>query len=141
MEMELTCLYLMTYQYSIPCTGIDSGTVGMTPALTTTYTDGDDMEDLRKHLEIDKNALDQELERQAALFDRIADLVTEANKHRDTLKEKLATVDAELFREFRSTKDETKTRPTEASIKAMVQTDARHQQAFENLLKAKFDAE
>jgi hypothetical protein len=97
------------------------------------------MDDLRKHLEIDKNALDQELENQSVLYDKIADLVTEANKSRDVLKERLATVDAELFLEVRS--QDSKTKHTEAFIKATVQTDPRHHQAFDNYLKAKFDAE
>lgn len=90
-------------------------------------------EALKGRLEINKAALDEEISQQPMLFLEIAEQYELAVAERDALKEELARIDAELFRD--SKLDDPKA--TEAMVKSLVQTDQSHKRAFLSWLDAK----
>lgn len=90
-------------------------------------------EDLKKRLEINKAALDEEICQQPMMFQDVAEAYEDAVATRDALKESLATIDAELFRDYKI--DDPKA--TEAMVKSLVQTDKEHKKAFLAWLEAK----
>lgn len=98
-----------------------------------------DIDEFREYLRIDKHALDQELEEQSMLLFKISEAFVQAAAERDMLKEKLATIDAELDSEIREEYGDTKY--TETMIKTEVQTDKGHETAMLKYLKAKQQAD
>ncbi len=97
-----------------------------------------DLINLQKCLQIDKNALDEALVGQPALFFQISEAFVEAMAIKDTKKEQLATVDAELDSMFRQSSND---KTTEAKIKNQIQLHPRHQIAFAEFNDAKLYAD
>ena len=93
-------------------------------------------DELKSRLEINKSKLDEEISQQPMLFQEIAEIYENAVAERDALKEYLATIDAELFRDYKL--DDPKA--TEAMVKSLVQTDKEHKKAFLVWLEAKTKA-
>ena len=96
------------------------------------------IEQLKKFLEIDKLSLDDEIIRQPSLFYQVSEAYVEAVGERDTLKEQLASTDAEIDGEIRSN---AKTRITDTAVKNLVQCDADHEKAFKAYITAKVKAD
>lgn len=95
------------------------------------------LNELHKHLEIDKSALDDEVIRQPSLFYMVCEQLVEASADRDAAKEHLATVDAELDAHFRALP----TKTTDKGVLSQVQTSKKHQDAFDDWLAAKTHAD
>lgn len=91
-------------------------------------------------LKIDRNNLDFEFISNPELVLEAGDRVAEAVSIRDTAKEKLDTVNAEVESEMRSLAESSKTKLTEAGVAMKVQLDPRHQRAAEALNQAKLEA-
>lgn len=100
-----------------------------------------DIDELRGYLAIDKHQLDQELEEHPVLLFKISEAYVQAAAHRDMLKEKLATVDAELFDKHRRKPVKDKERVTDTTIKTSVQADKDHEKASNAYLTAKNKAD
>jgi hypothetical protein len=99
------------------------------------------LEEFRGYLKIDRNKLDRELVQQPRLFEQVGESMAEAIGERDTLKEQLATIDANLDIEYRRTFIESKVKFTEPTVAAAVQTDPRHMKAAKAYLESKANAE
>lgn len=95
------------------------------------------LNELKKTLSIDKYALDEELIRQPSLFFDVSEAYVEALALRDTKKEELATVDAELDAEVRLGNEKI----TEAKVKSLVQAHPKHEEAFISFNEAKLQAD
>jgi len=93
-----------------------------------------------ERLEIDRNALDNELIENPQLIQDVCDECAESIATRDAKKEALETTDAELDAEVRDLLSKNATKATEASIKGMIQTHPKHKQAFEDYNNAKLRA-
>ncbi len=93
--------------------------------------------ELKNYLVINARDLDNELIRQSSLFFSISESYVEAVSIRDTKKEELASVDAELDALARLTND----KPTENRIKGMIQLNPKHQEAFVAYNEAKLMAD
>ncbi len=100
-----------------------------------------DIDTLKEGLRINKAALDDELVRQPFLFFDVAERLTEANAHRDALKEELARVDAEVAASVREDYAKAKVRATDATVLSEVMQDPKHQRASAKYLAAKRDAD
>jgi hypothetical protein len=96
------------------------------------------IEELKKLLVIDKLSLDDEIIRQPSLFFQISEAYVTAVGERDTLKEQLATIDAEIDGELRSG---AQTRITDTAVKNLVQCDKDHKKAFKKYIDAKVKAD
>ena len=96
-----------------------------------------DIAELRTYLQIDKLALDDEVVRQPSLFYEVSEAYAEAAAERDMLKEHLAGIDAELDKRFRKEGE----KATEGKIKAQIQSYKAHQEAFDEWLEAKKQAD
>jgi hypothetical protein len=96
------------------------------------------IEQLKKFLEIDKLSLDDEIIRQPSLFYSVSEAYVAAVGERDTLKEQLASTDAEIDGEIRSN---AKTRVTDTAVKNLVQCDKDHEKAFKAYIAAKVKAD
>jgi hypothetical protein len=92
-----------------------------------------------KCLQIDKNNIDDELVRQPTLLYQVSEAYIEAVAVRDTKKDELATIDAELDAELRAEAGDTKT--TEAKIKNEIQVHPEHQSASKAFNEAKHEAD
>lgn len=97
--------------------------------------------EFRNYLKIDKDALSEAMAEQADLFFRVGDACANANSEREEAKEHLSTVDSELGQSFRGGKKKDDLKITEGSVKDLIQTNQRHQEAFEVYLEAKKRAE
>lgn len=98
--------------------------------------------DLKKGLEIDKLALDDEVIRQPMLFYAVSEQLTEALAERDAAKEELATTDAELYLKYRKKLAVgEKVRVTDTMVATYVQQDPLHEKAFLAHLEAKTKAD
>ncbi len=91
------------------------------------------IDEFRKYLKIDKQALDDEVMQQPSLFYQVSEAFAEAGAERDALKEQLAVIDAQLDGKLRKTNE----KGTEALIKNQIQAHPDHQQAFTQWLEAK----
>jgi uncharacterized membrane protein YheB (UPF0754 family) len=94
------------------------------------------VDNLHSNLEVDKNALDDEIMRQPQLFSDIGDYAIDAVAERDTAKEALEVVDAKLDIEWRK-KLSSNAKVTEKMVANLVKTDVRHEKAFNAWLVAK----
>ena len=92
-------------------------------------------------LELDKNALDQEISQHPDLLFKVAEAHVEAIAERDSLKEQLATVDATLDAKIRLELDNAGEKVTESIVKNQVQSHPLHKSAFDDYSAAKKDAD
>lgn len=97
--------------------------------------------DLQQQLAIDKLVLDDEVIRQPVLFYSISEMLVDALAERDGAKEDLAATDADLDGEWRKKLAKLYDKVTEQMVKNHVQTDIRHEQAFDSYLDAKTRAD
>jgi hypothetical protein len=98
-------------------------------------------EDFHQYLAIDKTVLDDEIIRQPVLFYTISEKLTDAAAERDTAKEELAIVDAELDGEWRRELATKENKVTEKMVQNCIITSPQHTQAFEEYLIAKKKAD
>lgn len=95
--------------------------------------------EFREYLKINKQHLDDEVIQQPSLFYEVSEAFALAAAERDALKDRIATIDAELDAEIRTTLGDAKV--TEAMVKNKVQANSKHETAFEEWLKAKENAD
>lgn len=95
------------------------------------------IEEFAGYLAIDKDALDVELQHQSELLYKIGEAFVDAVAMRDTCKEQLATVDADLDAYIRDSEDKL----TEPAIKNAIQAHKKHKAAHTVYLAAKADAD
>jgi hypothetical protein len=100
-----------------------------------------DIEELKGYLRIDKLCLDDEIVQHPSLFFKVAEAYVEAAAIRDTLKEKLATRDAELNLLYREDLANAGTRVTDKVIESSVLTDQDHTKLALTYGRAKADCE
>lgn len=93
-------------------------------------------------LEIDINSLDHEWEKQPVLYMQHAEELAEANRERDTQKQKLEIVTAELSKAARTDPDIAVEigKLTENSIHNWIVTQEEYQEAQNNLNEASYEA-
>jgi hypothetical protein len=94
---------------------------------------------LRKCLRIDKLCLDDAIIENPQLILEVGDAHADAVGIRDTLKEQLAVIDAEIDGEMRL--DAGSKRITDTTVKAMILTDSRHDKAFRAYIQARIKAD
>lgn len=99
------------------------------------------IDQLRVYLEIDKHGLDDEIVKQPSLLLQVAEAHAEAIAERDSCKEELATVDAELDGQVRRKLEKVKEKVTEAAVKHGIQTSQKHGDAFDTYMTAKTKAD
>jgi formamidopyrimidine-DNA glycosylase len=92
-----------------------------------------DIDEFRKYLCIDKQALDDEVMQQPALFFEVSEAYAQAVAERDALKEELNATDGKLFVDCRFRDAKT----TDTAIKSRVAVDPVHQRAYTEWLEAK----
>jgi DNA-directed RNA polymerase subunit L len=92
-----------------------------------------DIDEFRKYLKIDKQALDDEVMQQPSLFFEVSEAYTLAVAERDALKEELNVTDAKYFLNHRRSDP----KATDTAIKNRVSIENGHQQAFTEYLEAK----
>lgn len=98
--------------------------------------------DLHKYLTIEKLALDDEVINQPTLFYMVSEQLTLAMAERDAAKENLANVDASLYSKWRLKLSKIKnSRVTDAEVNNQVQCSQEHEEAFNQFLTAKTQAE
>lgn len=97
------------------------------------------IDEFRDYLKINKTALDDEIIQQPMLYFKISEAYVQAIAERDTLKERLATVDAELDGKIRKQFEDQKI--TEAMVKNQVQTNKQHKAAQDAYMAAKMEAD
>jgi hypothetical protein len=97
------------------------------------------VDEFKRYLVIDKNNLDDEVTHQSELFFRVAEAYAAAAAERDTLKEMLATIDAQLDAIIREELEGDKF--TEAMVKNRIQVHPNHKAAFDSFLEAKQKAD
>ena len=85
------------------------------------------LNELKNHLIINAQNLDDELIKQPSLFYMIGESYVEAIAIRDTKDEELSAIDAELDAQIRLSND---SKLTEPKIKNMVKLHPKHQEAF-----------
>lgn len=95
------------------------------------------LEEFRQYLPVDKFGLDDELCQQSELLFKVSEAYEEALAKRDELKERLATIDAELDGEIREELEKNDEKATDPKVKALVQADIKHQKAFTAYAQAK----
>jgi hypothetical protein len=101
------------------------------PAMTV------DIDEFKKYLAIDKQALDDEVMQQPALFFEVSEAYAQAVAERDALKEELNAIDAKVFVYQRGGDP----KATDTAIKSRVAVDPKHQKAFTEWLEAKEHAD
>jgi hypothetical protein len=97
--------------------------------------------DLQANLAIDKSVLDDEVIRQPVLFYTISEQLTDAIAERDTAKEELASVDADLDSMWRAKLAKTQSKVTETMVANHVITSKEHEVAFTSWPTAKTKAD
>jgi hypothetical protein len=100
-----------------------------------------DIEELKGYLRIDKLCLDDEIVQHPSLLYKVAEAYVEAAAARDTLKEKLATRDAELNLQYREDLSRAGTKVTETTIESYVLIDQDHTKLAQSYGRAKADCE
>lgn len=99
------------------------------------------IDEFRKYLAIDKTSLDEAVIHQPELLYQVSEAMIIAISRRDSLKEELSTADSEVEIDIREVFDKKGTKVTEAAIKALVQTDKIHIDAFKAYLSSKEEAD
>ena len=92
-----------------------------------------DIDEFKKYLRINKQALDDEVMQQPELFFQVSEAYAQAVAERDALKEELNVTDSKLFANQRRNDP----KATDTAIKSRVSIDSGHQQAFTEWLEAK----
>ncbi len=92
-----------------------------------------DIDEFRKYLKIDKQALDDEVMQQPALFFQVSEAYAQAAAERDVLKEEMNATDAHLYQAVKAKNE----KGTDTFIKSKVQVTTDHRQAFTEYLEAK----
>lgn len=100
-----------------------------------------EIEEFRGYLAIDKGQLDEEVVRQPSLYLEVSESQVMAVAERDTLKERLGVVDAELDISIRRQLEKDETKATETMVKNLVLTHKKHAQAFDAYMTAKTAAD
>jgi len=100
-----------------------------------------DIDKLKQLLAINKNSLDDEISRQPMLFYEVAEACVAAAAERDARKEDLATIDAELDGLSRTLLSRREEKVTEAMVKNTIQTNAKHEAAFNAYMQAKTESD
>lgn len=98
--------------------------------------DDEDLEELKKLLEIDKHSLDDEIVHQPQIFFRISEAAVKASAHRDFCKEEVKRVDADLAAYHRRKIEKSGSRATDAAVASAVAADQKHQKAVDRHIKA-----
>jgi hypothetical protein len=96
-----------------------------------------DIDEFKKYLRIDKQALDDEVIQQPELFFQVSEAYAQAVAERDALKEEVAFVDAVLYGDYRRAEP----KATDTSIKARMTAEPDHKKAFAEWLEAKEHAD
>lgn len=99
-----------------------------------------DIEALRAGLRIDKYALDDALVQQPETLYEVGMLYARASDKRDTLKDNLSRVHAEVYESIRQEKLRASEKFTESVLSNLVLQDARHKDASSEYLDAKAEA-
>ncbi len=99
------------------------------------------IEELKGTLNIDKNALDEELVQSPELLFKVSDAYIAAIDIRDALKNDLAVAEAEADKAIRANADKSGEKVTEGSIKARVLTHKDRVKAYNAFLDAKLAAD
>lgn len=99
------------------------------------------IEDLKKHLAINKYALDEELENQAVIYFEISENCAEALSYRDEAKQAVELVDAEVADAIRKDFARRDEKLTEAKLSQEVLLSAKHVTAYQDYLDTKKNAE
>lgn len=92
-----------------------------------------DIDEFRKYLKIDKQALDDEVMQQPALYFQVSEAYAIAVAERDALKEEVAMVDASLYGKYRKSDP----KATDTAIKSRISIEDGHQRAFSEYIEAK----
>lgn len=95
---------------------------------------GDVIEKFSRKLVIDKNAMDEELERQAAHYYEISAAFSDACAERDTAKLALENLDATLSLEIRRAAAVAEEKVTEGNIKDQIQATKKRKEAAEEYM-------
>ena len=95
------------------------------------------VQEVRDLVLIDRDDLDTVCATQSQLFEEVGYAHTMAISERDHLKEKMATVDAEVAFDIRTTHESQDKKITEANIKEEICMHKRHKMAYETYMKAK----
>ncbi len=95
------------------------------------------VDQLHKHLAINKDALEEGIINQPSLFWQVSEAYVQAAAERDAAKEELAQVDAEIDKKIRSKADKDEAKATEPYIKAQILLSEEHGDAFAAYLTAK----
>lgn len=103
--------------------------------------EGDELEELRSLLEIDKHSLDDEIVRQPQTFFKISEASVKATAHRDFCKEEIKRVDADLAAAHRRKIEKSGARATDSAVSSAVAADPKHQKAVDRYIKANQRAE
>ena len=96
------------------------------------------LEQLQGFLPINKDKLDEELERNSQLFWEASDQYAEAANKRDQAKQVLAQLDANIGAQFRQTSVD---RVSEAKVTEFIEANLEHVQQYRMYLNYKFEAE
>lgn len=99
------------------------------------------LDELRGHLNIDKHALDDEIQQQPSLFFKISEAYVNAASRRDFLKEEVARVDADLSAKHRRRIEKSGARATDAATTSAVAADPKHQKAVDAHIDARQKAD
>ena len=95
-----------------------------------------DIKEFKGFLKIDRGDLDNEIVQHASLFFEVSEACVEAKAEADTLKEEVATIDAELASKHRI-RLEKNGKATDAQVKSAVQQDPKHDKAHCAYIDAK----
>lgn len=99
------------------------------------------VDELNEHLKIDKDSLDEEIQRQPSLFFKIGEAYVNAAARRDFLKEEVARVDADLSAKHRRKIEKSGARATDAATNSAVAADPKHQKAVDAHIAARQEAD
>ena len=100
-----------------------------------------EIEQLKARLAINKHALDDDISKQPTLFFDVAEACVGAMADRDTAKEHLASIDAELDGLVRTALNKSEDKVTEAMVKNSVQMHKKHMDAFNTYMDVKTRAD
>jgi len=96
-----------------------------------------DLELYEEKLAIDKFKLDDDIESQAIVFNKVASKATDALAEKDTAKTNLATLEASLYLEIKQECLENGIKTTEGSLHSMILESEIYQGASNDFLEAK----
>lgn len=103
--------------------------------------EGDELDELRQKLEIDKHSLDDEIVRQPQTFFEISEAAVKATARRDFCKEEVKRIDADLAAYHRKKIEKSGTRATDSAVASAVAADPKHHAAVDKYIKASQKAE